>query len=190
MKDAQRISSPTGIPTLSRPSESLRGPAKRRGIDSSDMVDEAHQKLETIANAVQCFVLALPAYLKFRNQYLGFDAREPGQLMSLRLMHCSIHNIYVMTQLAKLMIYRYDVFGGQTRLSRPTKYSSHIWADGKQYQPRLNATMNRNDTDSLATRQYFEAADNIVTIVNRSCEDHIRYVNPFLSYTIWLGSTV
>jgi hypothetical protein len=50
--------------------------------------------------------------------------------------------------------------------------------------------MNRNDTDSLATRQYFEAADNIVTIVNRSCEDHIRYVNPFLSYTIWLGSTV
>jgi hypothetical protein len=110
MKDAQRISSPTGIPTLSRPSESLRGPAKRRGIDSSDMVDEAHQKLETIANAVQCFVLALPAYLKFRNQYLGFDAREPGQLMSLRLMHCSIHNIYVMTQLAKLMIYRYDVF--------------------------------------------------------------------------------
>jgi len=38
--------------------------------------------------------------------------------------------------------------------------------------------------------QYYDAADCILGIVNRSCEEHILHINPFLSSTIWLASAV
>ncbi|KAH8804415.1 fungal-specific transcription factor domain-containing protein [Xylogone sp. PMI_703] len=191
MKDAQRISSPRGIPNSSQLSGSLPyKPSRKHDRDSSDMVEEARQVLETISNAVHCFELALPAHLSYRNQYLGFNARDPSQFTSPRHMHCSIHNIYVMTQLAKLMIHRYEVFGSHNKLFRLAEESSNTVEDRRQHQARFTITTSKGDTGMLALRQYFEAANNIVTIVNRSCDDHIRYINPFLSYTIWLGSAV
>lgn len=166
MKEAQRISSPRGIPNGNRP--------------SSDRMDEAHQRLEVIANAVHCFQLALPSHLKYQQQYLGFEARTHGQVSSARQTHCSIYNIYMMTQLARLMIYRYDVFKGRFRVALPTRESDvnhdNSHAKGK--------------AERLAVNEYFEAADDMLTIIHRSCDDHIRYINPFLSNTIWLASAV
>jgi len=168
MKEAQRISSPRGIPNGNGP--------------SSDRMDEARQRLEVIANAVHCFQLALPSHLKYQQQHLGFEARVHGKALPLRQTHCSIYNIYMMTQLARLMIYRYDVFKGRFRVALPTRDSdvnretSDIHAKGK--------------TERLAVNEYFEAADDMLTIIHRSSDDHIRYINPFLSNTIWLASAV
>lgn len=168
MKEAQRISSPRGIPSGNGP--------------SSDRMDEARQRLEVIANAVHCFQLALPSHLKYQQQHLGFDARIPGEVSSLRQIHCSIYNIYMMIQLARLMMYRYDVFKGRFRVALPTRESdvNHDNAD-------INA---KGKTERLAVNEYFEAADDMLTIIHRSCDDHIRYINPFLSNTIWLASAV
>ena len=158
MKEAQRISSPRGVPSR-RP--------------SADRMDEARKRLEIIANAVQCFQLALPEHLKYHHQHLGFDARVPGQVTSVKQAHCSIYNIYVMSQLARLMIYRYDVFKGRLYVAFP----SH----------EADTTANHDD---LAVKEYFAAADDMLTIIHRSCDDHIKYINPFLSNTIWLASAV
>ncbi|KAF4464555.1 fungal specific transcription factor [Fusarium albosuccineum] len=175
MKDGQVISCPRGVPNNHphQPSEDVRG-------YQHDEIEESRQKLETLANAVHCFVKVLPDHLRYRQQYLGFQARIPGQVESHRQLHCSIYNIYVMTQLARLMIYRYDVFGSQTQYS-PSKTS---WTQANR------AFAAFQDQEAPALGQYFEAADNILTIVNRSCENHIQYINPYLSSTIWLAAAV
>ncbi|KAK5245355.1 hypothetical protein LTS06_009224 [Exophiala xenobiotica] len=193
MKEAQRITSPRGIPDLSTPDE-VRRPSrvtKNRNFTMDTKRSQAREKLETLSNSVRCFVLALPPRLRFRGQYLGFDAREPGQMASLRQLHCSIYNIYVMTQLAQLMIHRYDVFGSHGRKSWPTG-DAHLLKGAQLtgHTPRYNSSSGTNYGKNLAWSQYFEAADNILTIVHRSCDDHIQYINPFLSSTIWLASAV
>lgn len=193
MKEAQRITSPRGIPDSSMPYQA-RPPCKvgkNRKDNEDSKATQARKKLETLSNSVRCFVLALPPQLRYRGQYLGFDARERGQLISLRQLHCSIHNIYVMTQLAQLMIHRYDVFGSHARKSWPT-WDAHLLkgAQWTGHAPRCNSTSGTNYGKSLASSQYFEAADNILTIVHRSCDDHVQYINPFLSSTIWLASAV
>lgn len=166
MKNAQQISSPRGIPN--------------ENGTSADQIDEARKRLEVIANAVHCFQLALPSHLKYDQQRLGFEARVPGQISSSRQTHSSIHNIYIMTQLARLMIYRYDVFKGRFSVALPTR------------EPDINQdnTLAEEQTERPAVKEYFEAADDMLGIIYRSCDEHICYINPFLSNTIWLASAV
>lgn len=181
MKDAQTISSPRSIPNRT---PCHKGHPQRSGLQdglegTTALSDEANQKLETLANSVQCFVMVLPEGLRYWDQYLSFEARAQGQLSSKRQDHCSIYNIYVMVQLANLMIHRYDVF----QSLRPR--------NKRDYDPRkANPAGSTSQKDNMALSQYFEAADNILTIVSRSCDGHIRYINPFLSSTIWLASAI
>lgn len=183
MKDAQVISSPRGVPSQSD-NRSRQQYDRRRGKASHLLgpVQEARQKLEILANAVQCFVLALPAHLEYRNQYLSFDgtAAAPGRIESLQHLHSGIHNIFMMTQLARLMIYRYHLFGAH----------AHSPQSGGPDDAVGQSLPGLNDPGNSSVRQYFEAADNILMIVSRSCEDHIRYINPFLPSTIWLAAAV
>lgn len=183
MKDAQVISSPRGVPSQSD-NRSRQQYDRRRGKASHLLgpVQEARQKLEILANAVQCFVLALPAHLEYRNQYLSFDgtAAAPGRIESLQHLHSGIHNIFMMTQLARLMIYRYYLFGAH----------AHSPQSGGPDDAVGQSLPGLNDPGNSSVRQYFEAADNILMIVSRSCEDHIRYINPFLPSTIWLAAAV
>lgn len=175
MKDAQIV--------CDRGNRGYHKPKPNKWVSIPESALEAHQKLETLANAVRCFSLALPSHLHYHDQYLAFGAPVQGQLESQRQQHCSIYNIFVMTQLARLMIYRYDAFGSQSR--RPE-------LSGRR-QPGNTAgrgTFSPFNTESGALSQYYEAADRILEIVNRSSEDHFQHINPFLSSTIWLASAV
>ena len=185
MKDAQRISNPRGVPSRSRLSGAQLTSTDSRNGCRWDKPIAARQRLEVISNAVQCFRLALPKHLKYNNQYLGFDARIPGQYTSLRQEHSSIYNIYMMTQLARLMIHRYDAFG-QFRTASPPRDQDTT----TDVRDRVNASDRKDWTESLAIKQFFEAADDLLVIVRRSCDDHVRHINPFLSNTIWLASAV
>ncbi|CAK7211590.1 hypothetical protein SBRCBS47491_001176 [Sporothrix bragantina] len=175
MKDARAISSPRGVPSRgedSNTTEQKRATASRKRYVSPPVcpVKEARQKLEILANCVQCFVMALPAHLQYRNQFLSFgkdsstDNNSTTASSSLRQLHCGIYNIFIMTQLSRLMIHRYEIFGSHTQHSSSFPSSSVL--------------------------PYFEAADNILAIVNRSCEEHVQYINPFLLSTIWLAAAV
>ncbi|KAJ5138481.1 uncharacterized protein N7515_003329 [Penicillium bovifimosum] len=146
-------------------------------------VEESRQKLEKLGNAVRCFSLALPAHLRYYDQYLSFGAPVQGQLESQRQQHCSLYNIFVMTQLTRLMIHRYDAF-------RPQSRQSDINAGSRPGDVAGAIPFNPQDTESAAQRQYYEAADGILRIVSQSCEEHIQHINPFLSSTIWLASAV
>ncbi|KAG0645463.1 hypothetical protein D0Z07_8681 [Hyphodiscus hymeniophilus] len=186
MKEAQLISSPQAVSRLDRVDRRRYSakPNKDR-IHAATMADEARDKLETLENCVRCFVMALPNSLKYRNQYLGFEASQPGEISSSsRQRDCGLYNIHIMTQLSKLMIHHYGIFSESARTSRtaPKQYrdiTSQSFASGGI----------KND-DSVAVYQYFEAADEILGIVNRSSEDHIQHINAFLASTIWLASAV
>ncbi|KAL4772059.1 hypothetical protein BDW60DRAFT_222689 [Aspergillus nidulans var. acristatus] len=158
MKEAQRISSPRGIPSRSQ----------------SDQVGEAHHQLEIIANAIRCFQLALPNHLKYKNQDLTFDARGARRLNS------AVYNIHMMTHLARLMVYRYDVFKGRVRVSLPSHDDHH----------HHDSSSSMRESEHAAVREYLDAADKILAIIQRSSADHIQYTMPFLSSTIWLASAV
>ncbi|KAJ5982936.1 hypothetical protein N7481_005035 [Penicillium waksmanii] len=187
MKEAQIISSPRSIPNRNPSRHQSKHTGSTDGTESTTALsEEANQRLETLANSVQCFILVLPKSLQYRNQYLNFEARAPGQVSSIRQDHCSIYNIYIMVQLAKLMIHRYDVFRG---LSPGVKWEQEP-GNPELQKPNITGSYPISDTNSVALAQYFEAADNILAIINRSTEDHIRYINPFLSSTIWLASAV
>jgi len=90
-----------------------------------------------------------------------------------------------MTALAKLMIHHYYVFsvpppdcGAATSIEDPlTNSKESTGSSSNPYRP-----------SGMALDQYFEAADDILTIINRSHEEHVRYVNPFLASTVWLAA--
>lgn len=191
MKDAQCISSPMSI-------ISSNGPPRGCGDASliskqrmtSDPSKDATEKLETIANSVRCFVLALPAPLRFRNQCLGFHAHLSGQTASTsaRQQHNGIYNIEAMTQLATLMIRQFALFSpGRSSSSRnyPNPRSKSRGHDSGWGDSRGSI-----ETNSLAVDQFFEAADGILSLVNRSADNHIQWINPFLASTIWLAAAV
>ncbi|KAJ5544733.1 hypothetical protein N7535_006882 [Penicillium sp. DV-2018c] len=146
-------------------------------------VEESRQELEKLGHAVRCFSLALPVHLRYHDQYLSFGAPVQGQLESERQQHCSLYNIFVMTQLTRLMIHRYEAFRPQSRQSDTNaRHRPGDVADAISFSP--------HDTESAAQRQYYDAADGILRIVSQSCEEHIQHINPFLSSTIWLASAV
>ncbi|KAL2847564.1 fungal-specific transcription factor domain-containing protein [Aspergillus pseudoustus] len=185
MKQAQVISSPRSIPPRApcRQTDAGKDSCPKVAASPEIVPDIATQKLGTLANCLRCFMSVLPERLRYRNQYLNFEARAPGKLTSTRQHHCAVYNIYVMVQLAKLMIHRYDVFRCLGSLVK----SQHGRGNEKS-----NSTLHQaaSETDNLALAQYFEAADNILSIVTRSCDDHFRFINPFLSSTIWLAAAV
>lgn len=191
MKDAQSISSPRGIPDLAL-SDERRQSAKssKDQKEASAIAEEAREKLETISNSVRCFVLALPPSLRYRNQYLGFDAREPGQTASPRHHHCGLYNIHVMTQLAKIMIHHYDIFSDSVRAGRPAQNKNSQIVEKSVSRTTLPISGGMSDGENQGLNQYFEAADEILRIVHRSSDDHIRHINAFLASTIWLASAV
>ncbi|KAK7206983.1 fungal-specific transcription factor domain-containing protein [Myxozyma melibiosi] len=168
----------SGVFTSPAVNYSSTADGKQKKLDARRVIQENRDKLEMLSNSVRCFSIALPVHLRYRNQYLSFDAREPGQQFSFKQQHCGIHNIYLMTQLAKLMIHHYDVFGSAARATASlNRFSNKRPGNAKR-------------DDELALSLYLEAADNILLITRRSHEDHVKYINPFLASTIWLASAV
>lgn len=177
MKAAQTISNPPGIAPMGNPVHYQPDPR----TSTPESVEETRHKLETLANTVRCFGQALPGHLQYRDQHLAFGPSGSHQLESQRQQHCSIYNIFVMAQLALLIIYGYDAF------------MPHTHGSNTNCRNRSEDSADRNgfsivDDRSIALRLYFKAADNILGIVNQSCERHIRHINPFLSSIIWLAS--
>ncbi|KIX94526.1 uncharacterized protein Z520_09912 [Fonsecaea multimorphosa CBS 102226] len=196
MKDAQTISSPNSI---ERPLSS--DPGLSEGT-AEGVIDEhqrlllqkktaATKRLSTISNALYCAVMALPEELKYHGQHLNFgglDLQRPGAVAQ-RLAHSFIYSIYLMTQLTKLMILKYHVFrsGMKWTLLRDCKTSGHRAAglDDPVGSPYRSAS-----AEPQHLLQYFEAADNVISMIRSSAEDHYKHINPFLASTAWLAGAV
>ncbi|KAJ6168757.1 hypothetical protein N7497_001600 [Penicillium chrysogenum] len=179
MKIAHSISDPRRLSAMDNAGHYQPG-HPTPGLD-----EERCWKLEKLGNAVRCFNMALPSHLRYHDQYLAFGAPVQGRLESQRQQHCSLYNIFVMTQLVWLMIHRHDAFRPQTRQAE----TNHFYPPGDGVVAG-GVISSSHETECTAQRQYYEAADRILRIVSQSCEDHIQHISPFLSSTFWLVSAV
>lgn len=103
------------INSLMKEAQLLILPGRRPRIDTRDGAPETQVEgeLEIFANAIKCFSMALPDYLRFNGQFLDFTISD-------RQLHCNIYNIHLMTQLARTTIDQY----GATHPSRSESGSS------------------------------------------------------------------
>ncbi|KIV98124.1 hypothetical protein PV10_01804 [Exophiala mesophila] len=188
MKEAQKITSPMGLDTSFVPDLHVSATATATASDTAKPQDrhghsyghrtpsrarESLNQLRIIRNALQCTVMALPPQVKYRYQYLSFGMREIDRqsVITRRLQHSAIYSIHTMVQLTKLMIYKYHLFN----------------QSGDQL---LKKDCHHHLARNQALEQYSESADEIVSLVGQSYEEHFRFVNPFTASTIWLGGAV
>ncbi|EXJ83040.1 hypothetical protein A1O3_06857 [Capronia epimyces CBS 606.96] len=174
MKDAQGISSPTSVDGASTATQntSLR---------------ETRIQLSTVSNSLRCTTMALPAGLKYHQQYLSFAITgvKGDAAKRRRLLHNSIYGIRLMIELTKMMIYKYYIFHGDSQLGH---HSVQVKAGAKS-QPEW-FDLAGGVAEDRVFEKYFEAADEVVALVSRSSDVQCRYVNPYLANTIWLAAAV
>ncbi|KUL87816.1 hypothetical protein ZTR_03151 [Talaromyces verruculosus] len=175
VKEAQKVSSPMGIMKI--PLETY--------WTSTGCVDhgsELGKRLSELDNALKHYALTLPTALRYGNQGLSFSPSVSSEMkqMTSRHLHSAIYNIHIMVQLTKLMAYKYFIFHNGA--------SWQIYSPDDSTHNCLGRFSSKDGDDYL--HQYFRAADSILTIVERSSEDHYKYVNPFVANAIWLAGAI
>ena len=191
MKDAQTTSSPTGVDRgMPLDATNVQATAQYLAIpQQGDRIEETRKRLTTYYNGARYFALALPQCLKYRGQYLSFDraasANGQGGMKMLRELHTAIYSIHLMSQLAFLMTLKYHLF--KSTPPSATDESLDDQAGAKFHGRHVPKTPTRNQRD---VDEYFEAANAILHVTNRSNPELHRYVNPFLVNTIWLAAAV
>lgn len=94
-----------------------------------------------------------------------------------------------MIQLTRFMMYQHAVFGGGRREHCQFKATPRRGPQTPPTEPDLCPPhVLSPDSDGLSL--YAEAADDVLMIITRCPGNHIHYVNPFLSSTIWLAAAV
>jgi Fungal specific transcription factor domain len=188
MKEAQAISSPVGINKSASPQTDRQGSdfQAKQNITRSlekERTSQVLQKLSTLYNTLRCFIMAMPQHLRYRNQYLSFGSSGSP---SPRHLHSSIYSIHIMIQLTKLMIHKYHIFrSGSQWTGSPSNQTNR--SDNDSHWQKDSASMVSRDR---AFDQYFESADEILSVLHGSNENQYQYVNPFLANTIWLAAAV
>lgn len=166
-----------------------RGQHNPSHVSSKSATQDTTESLATLANALQCFSMALPKRLRYCDEYLSFSSHDPATAVTTRRMHRAKYSIHVMTQLARMMIHHQDAYCGAqqdlhlTGAADAEKQDLMIDDDSSPVSLRLGPTRK-------GLQQYIEAADELLHIVSRSSEEHARYVNPFFASTIWYGAAV
>ncbi|ETN37509.1 uncharacterized protein HMPREF1541_07131 [Cyphellophora europaea CBS 101466] len=202
MKDAQRISSPIGIDrdqiadhTKLRDSNAVRHRHhENQRLPQNQEHDAAARRLSTILNALYCAVSALPKNLKYRGGHLGFGGfdTQDSTFVPRRLADCTTYSIYLMTQLTKLMIQKYHVFraiGTKWTLGHDQEALAGVRYDSVTTTGGL-PTPAPEQRQFQHLSEYFEAADNVVSILRSCSDDQYKHVNPFLASTTWLAGAV
>lgn len=141
-----------------------------------------HEGLQILDHTVNCFTVALPEQLQWHGEYLNFTAAEPEMAQAAKRLDCAKYSIFLMTQLAKFMIYHKCTFG-EDEISFRADKAGH----GNFSSPD---TQKAKAPDSKGLTRSLKAADDILAIINSCANSHIQYVNPFLASTVWMACAV
>lgn len=198
MLDKTRNKSPKAwfivINSLMKDSQLLSNPMTPDAVQDAVQDAETFNRLQAMHNVLHCTTEMLPRHLRYENQFLNFDAKdvEVTEAPFRRARDAAIYSIHLMTQLTRMMIYKFYVF--RTRLRWPqlqrelATMKSHA-KTGAMPERQLGSLVPTN-----AVRQalilYITASDNVVNLIQRTNGSHYKYVNPFLANTIWLAAAV
>lgn len=186
MREAQELSTSPRAVLVSSVNRTGTSPREAPSFGRKPLLDIS-RGLGVIENALHCFCMALPQSLRYYRETLRFPSN--GSDKSLLMHHSSIYGIHMMVQLTKFMMYQHAVFGGGRREHCQVRSTPERSPHTPPTEPELcRSQFLSPDSDGLSL--YAEAADDVLMIISRSPANHIQYVNPFLSSTIWLAAAV
>ncbi|KAH6649215.1 fungal-specific transcription factor domain-containing protein [Chaetomium tenue] len=169
MRNTQRVVYPAG-PVMQ----------SRNGPNQSDHNDE----LNIMANTLYCTIASLPADLGYQGETLDFRVKhalssDGDNSSNPRQRHADIYSIHLMTQLCRFMVYHHRICARAPWLAQRQQGPADR---GERAGPP--ATQQANSEWS----NYINASEEIVIVVRNSARDHFRYVNPFLTNTLWFAA--
>jgi hypothetical protein len=188
MRDAQSLPGQGPEPAVPLALNLPSSTVKCSGVSSEKM--EISEKLAIMSHAIHCFKLTLPHYLEYHGEYLSFTSLDPNGTVAARHLHSEIYIIYVMEQLAKFMIYHQQAFVGICQGPNQQETFSILPVESDSLTEKARLRQSAKGPDNNALNSYLQAADNILTIINSSAENHVQHVNPLLASTIWLAAAV
>ncbi|KAE9578583.1 hypothetical protein CGMCC3_g5526 [Colletotrichum fructicola] len=151
---------------------------------------EDGRQLSVLIRALQQTVAALPGRLSYQGGYLSFgdvpSADNPAQPRSEPREDSAQHAVFLMSQLARFMIYHHLAFG-EILLGTIFSESGGSPSFGWSATPRSERERLSN---SEGLRNCLEASDNIYAVISRSSERHVEWTNPFLASTVWLAASL
>ncbi|KJK75074.1 hypothetical protein H634G_09709 [Metarhizium anisopliae BRIP 53293] len=139
-------------------------------VSESSSFQSKKDNLAIIANALYCTTSSMPRELVYEGQALDFDTKTRPRDINCRQFHADIYSIYLMTQLVHFMSDHHVVCAQMAAAARAHAANA----------PRAG--------DSPSWSNYMAAAENIVTIVRNSAHNHVRYVNPLFTNTLWFAA--
>ncbi|KAF2179306.1 hypothetical protein K469DRAFT_641512 [Zopfia rhizophila CBS 207.26] len=150
--------------------------------------EEDSTQLTILAHALRCTTSVLPESLAYKGENLSFASMDQhstsdGLEQSYGRLNSAKYSIYMITQLAAFMIYHHYAFGeilNGTIFAEEPRNPGFGWAVPDQAIP----------PNCKGLQSCLQAADNILAIINRSSEDHVKYVNPFHASTVWLATSL
>lgn len=150
------------------------------------------RQLSVLVGALRQTVALLPRSLAYQGTELQFGSQIPlstgdcGRLLSKRRSNAAQHAIFLMTQLARFMIYYHfafsEILSGAIFAESGSSPSFGWTATTKDEKERLS--------NSEGLRNCLEASDDIHSIVTRCSETHVRWTSPFLASTVWLAASL
>ncbi|EAW15391.1 fungal specific transcription factor domain-containing protein [Aspergillus fischeri NRRL 181] len=149
--------------------------------------EEATTKLIALEQALVEVSKAIPESLAYRQEALDFTNTENPRLThrEARKLHSAVFNILLSTQLARFMIYHSYAFG---EIVSGTLFAGNQGTTSGCMPSAIAAPI--IPANAQGWRNCLEAADNILAIVTRCPESHVKYVNPFLASTVWLAAAL
>lgn len=152
-------------------------------------------KLRTLENSLQYCMTVLPPFLQYEGPFLDFGEHarnvRTGKSSKLRHRYSSIFGIYLMAELTKLMIHKYQVF-------QPDSQDTLVPHNFRRYEelrdkcflhPSMKSALQSRLLDP-SVQHYFAASDSVLRFISNSSDTRHCYVNPFLSSTVWFAAAV
>lgn len=139
-------------------------------VSESSSFQSKKDNLAIVANALYCTTSSMPRELVYEGQALDFDTKTRPRDINCRQFHADIYSIYLMTQLVHFMSDHHVVCAQMAAAARAHAANA----------PRAG--------DSPSWSNYMAAAENIVTIVRNSAHNHVKYVNPLFTNTLWFAA--
>ncbi|KAJ3579437.1 hypothetical protein NPX13_g1128 [Xylaria arbuscula] len=145
-------------------------------------------QLAVLENCVSCFSMALPKQLQYQLD-LSSPNRTTSRDSTTRRRSSDIQAIYVMTQLAKLMISHSDCFldgglGAGSQIEEVDRTFSNSMHGAPR--PLSEATAHLNGLSP----KYLHAAEQVISTVRDATPNHISDGHPLLANTLWMVAAI
>ncbi|KAI0517423.1 fungal-specific transcription factor domain-containing protein [Xylaria bambusicola] len=145
-------------------------------------------RLVVLENCVSCFSMALPKQLQYR-PYLSSSNETTSCDSTTRKRGSDIQAIYVMTQLAKLMILHNDCFrdersGGGSQTEEADRSSSSSMRGAPRPVDEATTLLN------ALSPKYLHAAEQVISTVRNATPNHISDGDPLLANTFWMVAAI